>query len=347
MLLDDNFVMQGGVRNYLGETKEVKAPRFWKSSKDSPSTELTYITEDEKGLLLDANLHGSLKDGKPNVGAAGLLSFDGWGDTNSDGSSDTSGGNAGAEGGQGSGNSRDSFNSANDYTPPADNDIDSTYTSTSFNTNPEPVEKNIGDKIKDYVLGGGLIGMAIKGISGKLNPENKYENITAEDDFDIGITQGNYTSTPQDYAKANDLGDYDSLDNEERSIVDKKFYDAGFRSESFQDLYSGNTSTVNNLTSSERDAVNSVIPNLSHEVGGTTAQPSMVNEYFKNMGSNLGVSSAYMDTYNAAKTKVSNTLNLTPNTQQYGYGNTFQDNYPRGMTSANPFFDELTTQGLI
>jgi len=80
MLLGKDFVMQGGVRNYLGKTKEVTAPRYWKSSKDSPSTELAYITEAEKGLLLDANLHGSLKNGQPNVGASGLLSYDGWGD---------------------------------------------------------------------------------------------------------------------------------------------------------------------------------------------------------------------------------------------------------------------------
>ena len=80
MLLDKDFVMQGGVRNYLGETEEVNnAPRYWQSSPTSPKTELSYITDAEKILLLDANLHGSLKDGKPNKGAAGLLSFDGGG----------------------------------------------------------------------------------------------------------------------------------------------------------------------------------------------------------------------------------------------------------------------------
>ena len=106
MLLGKDFVMQGGVRNYLGETEEVNnAPRYWQSSPTSPKTELSYITDAEKNLLLDANLHGSLKGGKPNKGAAGLLSFDGWGDVSSGGVSDTSGGNAGAEGGQGSGNS--------------------------------------------------------------------------------------------------------------------------------------------------------------------------------------------------------------------------------------------------
>ena len=91
---NNNFVMQGGVKNYLGKTKEVKAPKYWKSSKDSPSTELVYITEAEKKLLLEANLHNSLDNGKPNVGASGLLSLDGQGDmggsedkgTNDDGS---------------------------------------------------------------------------------------------------------------------------------------------------------------------------------------------------------------------------------------------------------------------
>jgi len=65
MLLDKDFVMQGNVRNYLGKTQEVTAPKFWQSSKDSPPTELAYITEKEKGLLLDANLHNSLKTINP------------------------------------------------------------------------------------------------------------------------------------------------------------------------------------------------------------------------------------------------------------------------------------------
>ena len=95
----------------------------------------------------------------------------------------------------------------------------------------------------------------------------------------------------------------------------------------------------------EQDAVERVV--APYSVGGTAPQESMVNQYFQNIGSNLGVSSAYMDTYNAAKNKISQTLNLTPNNQQYGYGNTFNQNFDRSMTAANPFFDELTNQGLI
>ena len=106
--------IQGGVKNYLGDQKTVgKVPIKWKSGPDHPETELAYITKAEKDLLLKKDLHNSL-NGKPNRGPSGVMSLNGWGDKNSDGSSDTSGGNAGAEGGQGSGNSRDSYDSGND-----------------------------------------------------------------------------------------------------------------------------------------------------------------------------------------------------------------------------------------
>ena len=109
MLLGKDFVMQGGVRNYLGETEEVNnAPRYWKSSPTSPKTELSYITDAEKKLLLDANLHGSLIGGKPNIGAAGLLSFDGWGDA-----SDGFGGGGTSSGG--GGDNRESYGGGGQY----------------------------------------------------------------------------------------------------------------------------------------------------------------------------------------------------------------------------------------
>tara|TARA_R100000789_G_scaffold100228_1_gene109359 strand:+ start:783 stop:1838 length:1056 start_codon:yes stop_codon:yes gene_type:complete len=98
----------------------------------------------------------------------------------------------------------------------------------------------------------------------------------------------------------------------------------------------------------DRQYQNLITPYASYAVAGQTPVDSMVNKYFSNLNnSNLGISSDYLSTYNAAKANISNTLNMTPNTQQYGYGNTFNDNYARSMTSANPFFDELTNEGLI
>jgi hypothetical protein len=75
------YEMQGGVKNYLGKQKMVKAPLQWQSSPDHPKTELAYITKKEKDLLVKQDLHGSLKGGV-NRGPSGIMSLNGWGDAN-------------------------------------------------------------------------------------------------------------------------------------------------------------------------------------------------------------------------------------------------------------------------
>jgi len=80
MLKDGNVAMQGGVKNYLGEQDTVSnVPIKWKSGPDKPATELAYITDAEKKLLLKEDIHGSLKDG-PNEGPKGIISLDSAGD---------------------------------------------------------------------------------------------------------------------------------------------------------------------------------------------------------------------------------------------------------------------------
>ena len=75
---------------------------------------------------------------------------------------------------------------------------------------------------------------------------------------------------------------------------------------------------------------------------------SMVNQFFsnQNMG-NLGISSAYMKTYDQAKANMAKSLNLTDTSAQFGYNANPFSNYSMSMTSANPFFEELKAQGLI
>ena len=473
MLLDDNFKMQGGVRNYLGTTEEVTAPKFWKSSKDSPKTELAYITEAEKGLLIDANLHGSLKDGKPNVGASGLLSYDGWGDVSSSGVSDTSSGNAGAEGGQGSGNSGggsgyQSSNSGNNYTTPtsvspddnnqntgnaredyitnyvskgivkgggnvtflggdkndpsnytvSDATVDSAVTQkeqekyaeqfggvaplgsrpVSFNTKAEynqmtyiagsrldsikgklkeagftDFNKNATlSEMKDYVKTlnrTGKIGDSwknAKDTKGKplYSPETiaKWESLNYFPQSPTSSAPGffgkliekaspsgtlgaplTYDQLLADFDTINEVGQSQGMGFQERM---KTYQPNRYAAENGL-LYNGKTKTftMKEGGGNEQDAFTR--SNAPYEVGETAPQESVVADYFSNMGSNLGVSSAYMDTYNAAKNKISQSLNLQPNNQQYGYGNTFNNTYARSMTSANPFEEELTNQGLI
>ena len=72
------YKIQGGVKNYLGNQKMVKAPLHWQSSPDHPETELAYITQKEKDLLVKKDLHGSLKGGV-NRGPSGIMSLNGWG----------------------------------------------------------------------------------------------------------------------------------------------------------------------------------------------------------------------------------------------------------------------------
>ena len=73
-----SYDVQGGVKNYLGKQKEVKAPVKWQSSPDHPETELAYITKAEKDLLIKKDLHDSLK-GSVNRGPSGIISLNGWG----------------------------------------------------------------------------------------------------------------------------------------------------------------------------------------------------------------------------------------------------------------------------
>ena len=63
---------------------QVVAPRKWQSGPDKPPTELAYITEAEKKLLLKEDIHGSLKEG-PNKGPAGIMSLDSFGDIDDSG----------------------------------------------------------------------------------------------------------------------------------------------------------------------------------------------------------------------------------------------------------------------
>ena len=79
MLKDGDVAIQGGVENYLGKQPEVQAPRKWQSSPDKPATELAYITEAEKDLIIKENIHGGLEDG-PNMGPSGIISLDSFGD---------------------------------------------------------------------------------------------------------------------------------------------------------------------------------------------------------------------------------------------------------------------------
>ena len=450
MLLDDNFEMQGGVRNYLGKTQEVTAPKFWQSSKDSPPTELTYITEAEKGLLLDANLHSSLDNGKPNIGASGLLSLDGWGDANDGfgGNSSNAGPAGGASsGGNYGGNTNNNNNSGNnnnndsfDYEGAAYGTPDSIASVTSNNNNNnnpnfdyETQAYNVTNPNFDYeteaYTGVGKIesnfyndktGQFTTTQSPGVIPAVDYQtsnigayldnpNVPDKDKTDFlgrlkAISNSDLVGTNIDGIE--DKFIIDNLDISLNSIIDQTKYSKytdnisevaktfekdlkttplstigksggiigtffrgvtdNYKNNKAMDLlgYTGSTIKYNpdgsgdfnygggfltgNAGEGERDAVNQLTPLAADAIGGTTSQPSMVNEYFKNLNNtNLGISQDYLNTYNTAKTKMANTLNMTAPDQQYGFENNYRDTYSRQMNNSNVFYNYLNEQGLI
>ena len=91
--LKQHYEMQGGVKNYLGKQKMVKAPKHWLSKPGHVKAKLAYITDEEEQILIDKNLYGSLR-GRPNIGPAGLPSLQG-GDFGSGGGGSSGGGGGG------------------------------------------------------------------------------------------------------------------------------------------------------------------------------------------------------------------------------------------------------------
>ena len=132
--LSQHYAIQGGGPNYLGKQKMVKAPKKWQSSPDHDPAELAYITKKEKDILIALDVHGSLKDGKPNRGPSGIISLQG-----------DLGGYSGSSGGHDHGGS-----DGNDYQhemsysppsppsgPPGGGDSEMTYTAPA----PAPIDE--------------------------------------------------------------------------------------------------------------------------------------------------------------------------------------------------------------
>jgi hypothetical protein len=182
-----NFKMQGGVRNYLGNQKQVKAPLKWQSSPDHPTTELAYITKKEKDLLVKSDLHGSLK-GKVNRGPSGIISLNGFG-SNDPGQNVGGGDISSAE--TGGGRSGMSQSDANDFRAAAINagagqrvnpgffdsrtnltkaelDLAKAYRNDPANIFANQAYKNTGQTgLRGFISGGGILGALVRGLGQK------------------------------------------------------------------------------------------------------------------------------------------------------------------------------------
>ena len=230
-------------------------------------------------------------------------------------------------------------------------DIDSTYNASDAYFTPTQAEptfaENVIGGVTDYVKGGGLIGMGIRAAQDVFGtPENQYAGITGED----GYGEGNYVSTLDDFTESRGLGtSYADLDLEGQAFIDQEAFDAGFRSQSFNDLYqTGDTQNIQNLNQPESNLVKQLIPQAPFLVSGGQAPQSMVNDYFANIGGQSGLSNDLQTDYDAAKASVAQTLAINPLAQQFGYSTAPYGALTAQNTGTNPFnIPYLQTRGLI
>ena len=203
------YDVQGGVKNYLGKQQQVKAPLKWKSSPNSPETELAYITEAEKNLLVKQDLHGSLKGGV-NRGPSGIMSLDGYGSFDDPGDTSKDTGMSGAatsdaEAGRNTANTRAESPSRN--LPPGVRDkalqayrddfiaagggqrvnpgfFDSRNTvspaelARARQSNPAAFRTTRGGGLGSFFTGGGFLGNIIRGLGQKFGLGKTYDQPT-------------------------------------------------------------------------------------------------------------------------------------------------------------------------
>ena len=201
------------------------------------------------------------------------------------------------------------------------------------------------DPIKNYIESGGMIGMGIKLTGEVLSKLGEFSSELQKKAMTMSLN-----SRVKSKMKDLDLNNPNSMNNPEIADLHKDLADieAGtFTQTDFTEKY-GSGDLGGGGDGGDRELMNTFVPYAAHAVGGTTPQSSMVNEYFANLGNtNLGISNDFMTKYNTAKTNMASILDMTPNTQQYGYGNTFASTYPRAMNSGNVFYQYLNEQGLI
>jgi hypothetical protein len=191
------------------------------------------------------------------------------------------------------------------------------------------------DALTNYIQGGGIIGAGL-GIFGNIadqfNKSRRTNWLEGTDKFGMPRSRDFYIA----HGKAFDPN----------AVLDKGSDEYSFLEDS------GYFKQFNNPENFNKDDPSSAFDDptdFSYDTLTNNPNPySMVNQYFSSLGNNnLGISSNYTNTYNQAKANLAKSLNMTPNTQQYGYTANPYSQYPSTMTSANPFFDELTEQGLI
>jgi len=263
-----NYDVQGGVKNYLGKQKEVKAPLKWQSSPDHPTTELAYITEAEKDLLVKSDLHGSLKGGV-NRGPSGIMSLNGYGSIDSSGrdvgmsgaatSAAESGGGSGADARELASESQ-RVRSGPDLSPgvvdqnvqdyrnafiaagggqrvnpgffDGRNTVSPAELARAKAFAPQAYKTNRSRGVMDYITGGGILGAGVRSLGQMFGLGKKYNEPTY--DMSKYNQLGYYPDRVKGYTRPEG---YEFLDNEEQAAIDLELFNKGMYTDDYKNMY--------------------------------------------------------------------------------------------------------------
>ena len=321
---------------------------------------LAYITKDEKDMLVKAG-------GQETATISGILAYPPLGQQGTSPGTTTSGGSAYSGGSNQETNRERAIRAAattgSSYTggvgdpdPPHEyiggtkvyiGDVEGKRIAQE-KADVKPEDTSWFDGVKDYILSGGMIGMAINLTGEVLSKLGEYSSELQKKAMTMALNNKIKSRLKDlDINNPNELANDERLSQLQNDLMGVK--DGTYTQSQFtKDYTNADLTPPETGGEGDRELMNTFVPYAAHAVGGTEQQPSMVNKYFANLNNtNLGINQNYLNTYNTAKSNIANTLNMTQNTSQYGYTANPYSSYPMSMTSANPFFDELTNEGLI
>jgi len=313
--------IQGGGPNYLGKQEEVTVPKKWLSDPDHVVAELAYITPEEKKILLEKNLYGSLK-GKPNTGPAGIQSLQG--DMGSVGGGNNNGGN---NNGGGGGRQDTESQYGGDYGYDSSQNVsdrDQQYGGGSTNDRP-----TIADVSGDKLLGSS--GPVDPGVRGEWTTDKKTGELTFTPSTD---TITSFTDNLKANLKSNPYG----LLSPTATLLGTAYQTAKARSLmglgfNLSTSYGSDGQNVNiNLDRGDGDGGLSVVESILQQVNPYLPK-SVAQEYYDSLPQTDKSELSFQARYNNIRNDVNGILN-SPS--------------PLGLLAVNesPFYDFLKTRGL-
>ena len=226
-------------------------------------------------------------------------------------------------------------------------DIDSTYTTTSFDVTPE--ESSAGEFMNNITSAYEKVEVPLKG----------FNVITSADPFSFGLNmlsyvaaknkqkakqdayiaslptgedgygEGDYMEDVQDYSARVYDTDYSGLDQEGQAELDldyaKNYGLDYFDPNEIVKDGSINLEDINKLPNEQQEIITDLIPYMAHVIGGSELPPSVYDTFFSNIskaGDNI------MNQYNLAKAKTNNFITTPMTTASYGI---FEDARLRGL----------------